>query len=78
MARSRRVLVSGLRAQFWKIRDDTLILFQPNGRDFTEVPVSHLADEDEFLRHTWRLRDKQWVSEAAIQELYAIRAGWNR
>lgn len=78
MARSRRVLVSGLRAKFWKIRDDTLVLFHPSGRDHTEVPVPHLADENEFLQHVWRLRDKRWVSEAAVQELYAIRAGWRR
>lgn len=78
MARSRRVLVSGLRAQFWKIRDDTLVLFHPTERQILEVPTDHLADEDEFLQHVWRLRDRPWVSEAAVQELYAIRSGWRR
>lgn len=77
MARSRRVLISGFRANFWKIRAGTLVLFHPDwSGNCAEVPAAHLSDEDEFLRHVGRLRSTPWVSEAAVKELHAIRDGW--
>lgn len=72
MRRLRRALLRGRRADHWYYADDCLILKHPDGRNETEVPVSHLVQDDRMAEHYLRLGDKDWVSRAAIGELRAI------
>lgn len=75
MQRLRRALLRGRRADHWYYVDDCLVLRHPNGRETTEVPVPHLAQDDRMAEHYARLGDKEWVSRAAIRELRDIAAG---
>lgn len=78
MPKIRRALVRGAPAKHWGVRDDCLVLRHPQGHDWTEVPIAHLADEEEFQRHLSRLMDKHWISTGQIDELISIRHGVNR
>ena len=78
MAKIRHALVRGRKARFWSIHDDCLVLRHPRGHDWTEVPIAHLAQDDEFQQHLSRLMDKHWISTAQIDELLSIRNGAGR
>lgn len=78
MPKLRHALVRGRRARWWQVHDDCLVLRHPRGHDWTEVPIAHLADEQEFGAHLSRLMDKHWITTAQIDELLAIRNGAGR
>lgn len=73
--RMRRALVRGRQAIFWCIRDDSLVLRHPSGLDEIVVPIPHLDDDVELQGHVSRLREKQWVDPAAVEELVDIAQG---
>lgn len=75
MGKLRKALVRGSRARFWLYRDDYLVLPHPDGENFAEVPIAHLADDDMLWGHLARLGGKAWVPYDALEELREIAAG---
>lgn len=75
MGKLRKALVRGSRARFWLYRDDCLVLPHPDGKNFSEVPVSHLADDAMLWEHLARLGGKTWVPYGALEELREIAEG---
>jgi hypothetical protein len=59
----------------WEHWDGCLILRGSERGEETEVPIAHLVDEGEMEQHFRRLREKRWVTDAAIVELEKIVAG---
>ena len=75
MAKMRRALVRGEPARFWLLRNGAFVLRHPRGHDWTEVPVEHLDDDQQFAAHVERLSGKHWISRDALDELLALRDG---